>query len=294
MKVSVIICTYRSPWEKLQFTLDSILSQTLKDYEIIICDDGSDQNNEKQLRQYFAQRNFSKYLLLLHQENRGTVQNFLSGLRAAKAPLAKGLGAGDALAGPEILEEVCAYMESHNTKCLYGNMLAFSQNGSVRRWHNNISIPAKKAQYTQGRLQNMKENIIVFNDQLSGAGMFYDTQYIIPLLEKLGEHVIYVEDLVQYMVLLSGNPIAYHPKTCVLYEIGTGLSTQKTKANNNRMLTDKRNFLEFLIREYGDDPLVKRRKTLEDLEQACNGKLIKGLQKTLAEPKWLLFRITRR
>ena len=39
--LSVILTTYKSPWEKIALTLDSIFSQNLNDFEIIIGDDSN-------------------------------------------------------------------------------------------------------------------------------------------------------------------------------------------------------------------------------------------------------------
>lgn len=62
--VSVIIPTYNRGWI-LNEAIDSVLSQTFKDYELIVVDDGSDDNTADILE------NYSKKIRIIHQENQG-------------------------------------------------------------------------------------------------------------------------------------------------------------------------------------------------------------------------------
>lgn len=62
--VSVIIPTYNRGWI-LNEAIDSVLSQTFKDYELIVVDDGSDDNTAEILK------NYSKKIRIIYQENQG-------------------------------------------------------------------------------------------------------------------------------------------------------------------------------------------------------------------------------
>ena len=44
MKFTVLIVTYHPDWKKLLVTLDSVMAQPFKDYEIVVSDDGSEEN----------------------------------------------------------------------------------------------------------------------------------------------------------------------------------------------------------------------------------------------------------
>jgi glycosyltransferase involved in cell wall biosynthesis len=62
--VTVIIPTYNRGWI-IQEAIDSVLDQDFNDYELIVVDDGSDDNTREVLRAY------GKTITVLHQSNRG-------------------------------------------------------------------------------------------------------------------------------------------------------------------------------------------------------------------------------
>jgi len=64
MSVSVIIPTFNRA-QLVQETIESVLNQSYKDYEIIVIDDGSTDNTEQQLRR------FKNKIIYVKQENRG-------------------------------------------------------------------------------------------------------------------------------------------------------------------------------------------------------------------------------
>ena len=82
MKISVLVLSYNSDIDKLYLTLKSIIKQKIDDFEIVVSDDGSKDNHEQELAEYFKQNDFSNYKLVMNEQNRGTVQNILSGLKA--------------------------------------------------------------------------------------------------------------------------------------------------------------------------------------------------------------------
>ena len=60
--ISILVLTYNSTWEDLENTLESALAQKGICYEIVISDDGSEDNHREQLIQYFERKNFPNYL----------------------------------------------------------------------------------------------------------------------------------------------------------------------------------------------------------------------------------------
>lgn len=294
-KFSVLVCSYNADYQKLQFTLDSILKQDIDDFEIIICDDGSKENNEQWLVNYFQLNQFDSYQLVLNSENKGTVHNLYSGLKRTTGKYVKPIGAGDALCERNALQYVYDFMENNSAECVFCDMSCFQYKPGRRIILDNISIPLKKHEYQGGSYaERMKENIIVFNDQIGGASLFYKTDYFKSLMARFLDKVKYMEDLCQYYILLEETKIHYIAHSLVAYEIGEGISTLRNKQNNLRMLTDKEAFLNELFALFPDDKFVKRRELLERINKKYTNKIIKGLMKCLAEPKWIVFRIARR
>ena len=67
MKFTVLIVTYHPDWTKLLVTLDSVMAQTFKDYEIVVSDDGSEENCFYKIEAYFAAHQFADYTLVPHE-----------------------------------------------------------------------------------------------------------------------------------------------------------------------------------------------------------------------------------
>lgn len=295
MKFSVLVCSYNSSQPNLTYTIDSILEQSLDDFEIIVCDDGSKNNHKDFLINYFNVKNFRNYKLIFNPFNQGTVKNIISGLNVARGKYIKPIGAGDKFSKNSVLEDIFSYMEKNKCSYLFTNMNIFSMKNGKKIMHSHLSIPLLKKKYINSSYNSkMRENIIVFNDQISGASLFYRKDKFEKKLNLIKDKVIYMEDLIQYLILLNDEPIHYFNEFCIDYEIGAGLSTLKNKDNNIRMKTDKDNFLNFLFDKYSENSYVKRRKKLEDIDKKVANKYIRGILKFLQEPKWIKFRIRRR
>lgn len=293
MKFTVLVCTYNASESELEKTLKSILNQTFTDYEIIICDDGSDDNHKDYIENIFRNVSFVHYTMLLSKENSGTVRNILRGLNVAKGEIVKPVGAGDYFDSNETLKTVNSVMIAKNSVCLFTDMRLFKIQNDIETDIEGFSIPFLKNDYidTSDYTVKMQENIIVYNDQISGASMFYDRELLLKSLNSIVDEVKYMEDLVQYLILLQGKRIDYIPTKLIAYEIGTGISTLSNNLNNSRMLEDKNRFLRYVFERYSDNPYIIRRKKIENIENKYKNKMVKLVFKTMHEPKWLYLKI---
>ena len=97
-RVSVVMSVYNAA-EHLAATLDSILAQTLTDFELIAIDDGSTDGSGAMLDAY-AQRDAR--IRVVHQENRGLTRALIAGCAIARGTYIARHDAGD-LSDPERL-----------------------------------------------------------------------------------------------------------------------------------------------------------------------------------------------
>ena len=79
-RFSVITLIYNTKIEYIDFAIKSILNQDYDNYEIILIDDGS--NDE--VKQYISQYEDNPKFVIHHQENQGMVKSSMQGLRLAK------------------------------------------------------------------------------------------------------------------------------------------------------------------------------------------------------------------
>ena len=107
--VSVIIANYNSG-EYLAPALDSILNQTLSNFEIVVVDDKSTDESLTILRDYASRDNRIKAIEL--DENSGVTQARQIGLEAATGNYIAILDADD-ISLPERLQLQCDYFDSH-------------------------------------------------------------------------------------------------------------------------------------------------------------------------------------
>ena len=83
-KVSVCIPTYNRQ-NLLPFAVDSVVNQSLQDWQLIVCDDGSQDETPERMRDYEAQDTRIRYLR--HPQNIGKSNNMRSGFDAAEGGL---------------------------------------------------------------------------------------------------------------------------------------------------------------------------------------------------------------
>ena len=86
--VSVIIPTYNRGWI-VQEAIDSVLNQDFSDYELIVVDDGSDDNTPAILKAY------GNKITVLHQPNKGVSAARNRGIAAAAGRLIAFLDSDD-------------------------------------------------------------------------------------------------------------------------------------------------------------------------------------------------------
>jgi len=104
--VSVIIPAYNAA-ERISATLDSVLSQTFQNFEILVINDGSpDTERLEEILDSYRTR-----IIYIKQVNRGAAAARNAGIRSARAPLVAFLDADDSWL-PDYLAEQIKFLES--------------------------------------------------------------------------------------------------------------------------------------------------------------------------------------
>ncbi len=106
--ISVLMSVYNGE-AYLTEAVDSILTQSLRDFEFVIINDGSTDGTGPLLRKHAAQDN---RIVLIEQENTGLVGALNNGLAVARAPYIARMDADD-IALPDRLARQHAYLETH-------------------------------------------------------------------------------------------------------------------------------------------------------------------------------------
>ncbi len=127
IEVTVIVASYNPIWEKLRRTLCSIILQKDIHIEIIVVDDGSEDNLFIKIRNFFYEYNFKEYILMDSDINQGTCINIYRGAKAAKGKYLKCISPGDYLYEETTLKQMYEYAEKNNADVCFGEAIYYSE-----------------------------------------------------------------------------------------------------------------------------------------------------------------------
>lgn len=237
---SVVICTYNPVWEKLRLTLKSILMQENCNFEIVITDDGSQDSLFDKIEDYLKKYSFDNYRLIANQYNQGTVQNILRGVITCKGALVKPVSPGDFLHGRDALRQWVDFMREHAEYSMsYCDAIYY-------HWEENRIVAGKFRANPQSRMPNAKQYLI-YRDLCLGASVMVRRKEWITYLNLICGKVVYAEDFSYQLMLYHDKKIINIPKTFLLYEYGTGVSTCHSKFWIDKLKQDRRAMDEILL-----------------------------------------------
>ncbi len=176
MDVSVIVCAYNPEIDELKTTLDSLVIQKDVEFEIVISDDGSEDNRFNYLKEYFNEQGFKNYKLKMNEVNNGTVASIIEGLSCSVGKYIYTMGQGDAFTDEYVLRDVYRFMSSKEAECIFTKLVPFEWEGLEKK-ERRLSIPLFIGPWKKQNYKKIKENVIVFNDQISGATIFFERSF---------------------------------------------------------------------------------------------------------------------
>ncbi|HEY1402812.1 MAG TPA: glycosyltransferase family A protein [Pyrinomonadaceae bacterium] len=212
--VSVIVPAYGVS-QFIAATLDSVLAQTFKDYEIIVVNDGAPDTEElERVLEPYRQR-----ITYLKQENRGLSGARNTGIRAARAPLV-GLLDGDDLWEPEFLSAMLDELgRDPSAGVIYSDAIYFGDTWETG--HTFMELHPSWGEVTVERLLtqecNVTSSVVARRELLLRAGLFDESlrsseDFDLWLrIANMGERIAYVRrPLIRYRrhrASLSANPV---------------------------------------------------------------------------------------
>lgn len=146
-KVSVIMGTYNG--EKfIQRALDSLLNQTYKDFEIIICDDGSTDTTLNILEEYTKKN--KNITVIQNEENLGLPATLNRCIQSAKGEYLARMDDDD-ISYPERFEKEVAFLDEHSEYTIVGTSRHFFDEKGI--WGESINSGARsKIDIFSGRM----------------------------------------------------------------------------------------------------------------------------------------------
>lgn len=137
MEISVIMGIYNCS-TTLKEAIDSLYTQTFRDFELILCDDGSTDNTYEIAKKYSEK--YSNIVLLKNEQNRGLNYTLNYCLSVAKGKYIARMD-GDDISMPTRFETEYNFLESHPEYAIVSTaMIYFDENGEFMR-NNPIQSP---------------------------------------------------------------------------------------------------------------------------------------------------------
>ena len=259
--VSVIVASYNPIYEKLQRTVCSVILQKNIEIQLIVVDDGSDNNCFDELGLYIKSMGYERYTLISSKQNQGTCKNIMQGLQIATGKYVKVLSPGDYLYEETTLCDWCNYLEENNLQVTFGDAVYYAYGNEQFTVLKKKSLPQRKELYERNhyRAKAIMINYICAFDAIVGANFMIKTKLFKKYLEQIIPFVKYGEDMVFRKMLFDNIDIVRYPRNVIYYEYGTGISTAKSKKWNEIISKEIWSTYDFIMKDNVEDSFFKKR-----------------------------------
>ncbi|AWM12627.1 glycosyltransferase family 2 protein [Flavobacterium sp. NRK F10] len=260
-KISIIIPLYNKGFI-FQKTLESVLQQSFTDFELIVVNDGSDDNSVEILKSYHDSR-----IKLYHQDNQGvgTARNF--GIEKATSELIAFLDADDYWL-PDHLEEIYLLYQDFPDCGIYASryFMKIATHKNVRTFYKNI------AQDFRGVVNNFFDASLPYRIGLTSSLAIPKSIFT---EKRFNPTVTSGQDLELYTKIALEYPVALTSAFTVEYNFSLDNQLSKTPITRKRLM----NFEQFSEKEKSNGSL-QRFLDLYRLEYAMQFKIAGDLERS--------------
>lgn len=259
-KFSIIVLLYNADPVRVKFTLESIMRQSFRDYEIILTDDGSENDPFEAIELYFKEKQFTNYLFVKNKVNVGTVKNIYGALKRAKGEYIKLIGAGDMLYSETTLKDVYEFMSVYNYNCCFGRMKSFSFVDGYNIMPQIFHSPKYLKEYTREKINKKRivRDMLMHENWVYGSTMFFRRAMLIMCMKTLFGRVKYTEDIFQLMIFLRKDHMRYLDKYVVWYELGHGFSNSGNVNFIKAIRADQENYISYVESRCPNNKLLSK------------------------------------
>ena len=239
-RVSVIVTAYNSGGY-IRRTLDSLLTQTLSNFEIVVVDDGSTDGTSEVLDGY-ARRD--SRIRVVHQQNAGTSTASNRAITEARAEYLAILDHDD-MAAPDRLEKQVAYLDSHSrVGVLGGAMIAIDHRDRKLNLYRFPTEPAQVRSWlfrapTINHSSTMMRRQLV--EKVGGYRKAFDIIPDVDLFLRISDHAelaTLADVLVYYRVHPERVTARHHARQLVLNKVAIELARSRVRGKKDNMPND--------------------------------------------------------
>ena len=221
--VSICVLTCRPDYEKLFITLTSAIQQRGCSYEIVIADDDTADFQQQEIELWLLRHGFIDYTVVRSLENRGTVHNAASALRAARGRCVKMISPGDYFYRYDVLTNMLRFMEERNYKIAFGRTCCYQSDHRGYKIVNTMN-PLYLRPYRGSDMHAVKEAYLIYGDFACGAAFMGERRLVQSYIEEILGKIIYGEDGIYAMMLADDIELGFWDENFIWYEYGVGIS----------------------------------------------------------------------
>lgn len=257
--VSFCVCTYNPIWEKLKKTVDSLVCQKGVDFEIVVTDDGSDNNLFQELEEYFCEAGFKNYRLTAFESNKGTTWNVYNGLKHCNGIYVKLISPGDYIPVDEVVKDWVEFLIQSGRRWSFADVISYSLIDGEDKVISTLAHPQLTGLYKKDKDSVSRWNYVVLNDIAIGAAIISELELTLKYIELILDKIKYAEDNIYRLMMFLGDVGIYYGHNVVCYEVGTGVSTSGESKWSRRLSKDWKTTNEIMLRESDKDDRFQRK-----------------------------------
>ena len=204
IKVDIILPNYNSD-QFFSETIDSVLGQTFKNWQLIVVDDNSNLNNKELLKKYL---NYPQIKIIWLKKNKGPGFCRNIAMRYSKSDYIAFIDSDDIWYKDKLLDQL-SFMLKNNFEFTYTNYLTFKTNGNFLQKHNekNTVKPPKNFNF-KTFIKNtsictstmvIKKNLIE-NIKFTNTKICEDYYFKCKILKKVGYAYCLSKTLTKYRI----------------------------------------------------------------------------------------------
>lgn len=258
-EVSVIVCTYNPNWEKLKSTLFSVVSQKNIGFEIIITDDGSEEDYFERINEYLNINGVQNHLLIKHKKNVGTVNNIYGALLNASGKYTYCISPGDMFYDDNVLRNMCDFAQKKSAILCFGDFVYYRlSNDGLTVIDDLPTAPCKPEFFSEEVQVDSAMKSVLFGNNVLGAAILRKTEMALKYFELIKDDVKYAEDNTTIVNMLADGVRIYHYRNfAVWYEYGCGVSTNSNDKWNALLQKDFAASLKILKQRHPANSFIK-------------------------------------
>ena len=234
--VSVILATYNSDLKRIFETLYSILIQQKITFDLVIADDGSENNYKKEIEDYLFEHNFTNYTFSLLEKNQGTVKNLIKGIELCKGKFIKCISPGDYFYNPYVLYDWTKFLIEKGSLYCFGRYLTYCPYKesteelleSVKIGKRPYNIDLYFEELNNKNKTKIKYDYLLMDDFFLGASIVIEKNIFYDYLKIIEDKVKYCEDAIYRMMLADNIFPSFYEGITIWYSYGDGISTTKS------------------------------------------------------------------